>query len=246
MALPKNERKEKKKFSKLRIWVYAPPFSGKTHFADTAPNPLMLNTDGNYDTFTAPYVDLRTKHEVGKDGKTKTVWGWDVFKKTVDDLAIEGRSSGYETIVVDLVENVRELARERVLFDNNATHESDGAYGKLWGLPDEELFKQLKKLASLDFNLIFCSHEDTSRDLSLGDSKSTVFAPNIKDKTARQIAGMMDITARIDPDNHMIKFAHSKSIFGGNRIGAGNMDMCKNNWDDLIKYIESNIVKGKI
>lgn len=247
MTLPKNERKEKKEFTKLRIWVYAPPFSGKTTFADSAPNPIMLNTDGNYDTFTAPYVDIRTKHVMDdRTGKLKTIYGWNILKETMSDLAKEGRESGYETIVIDLAEQVYGLCREFVLAENGATHESEGGYGKFYGLIDDEFWREMRKLASMDFNIILCSHEDSSRDLSIGGSAATVFAPNIKDKVARQLAGLMDVTARIDPDNHMIKFAHSKTIFGGNRIGASNMDTCKNNWDDLVKYINTNIEKGKV
>ena len=53
-TLPKNVRRKEETPSRKTMWIYGAPFSGKTTFADSAPDPLMLNTDGNAVYVTAP------------------------------------------------------------------------------------------------------------------------------------------------------------------------------------------------
>ena len=246
MPLPKNEKKQViEEVKHLRVWVYAPPFSGKTTFADSMPNNLMFNTDGNTAFLKSPFIDVRDKVKTLSTGKISTDYGWALFQTSIDELAKEGRASGYEGITIDLLEGMYSLCRTKVLHDNGAKHESEGSYGSLYSAIDDEFWRETNRLLSMDFNLILCSHEDSSRDLQLGSEKSTVFVPNLKDKVARLISGRVDITCRIDPDNHKLKFAHGKNVFGGNRIKAGSMDTCDNDWNTLVKYVNSKMVEVK-
>lgn len=45
MLLPENKRRTPDATKKKVVWVYGAPFSGKTFFANSFPDPLMLNTD---------------------------------------------------------------------------------------------------------------------------------------------------------------------------------------------------------
>ena len=52
---------------------------------DDAPNPLNLNTDGNIQFVTMPYV--RIKDEVTVNGRmTNRKFAWEVFKDTIAEL----------------------------------------------------------------------------------------------------------------------------------------------------------------
>ena len=57
--LPKNERRKVNPASRKKVWLYGLPFSGKTTLADHFPNPIMLNTDGNLNSFTAPEIEIK-------------------------------------------------------------------------------------------------------------------------------------------------------------------------------------------
>ena len=52
--LPKNEKRTVNKLSQIKIWIYGAPFSGKTTLANNFPDALMLNTDGNINSFDRP------------------------------------------------------------------------------------------------------------------------------------------------------------------------------------------------
>ena len=105
-TLPKNERRPVGTAEKRVMWIYGAPFSGKTTFADSAPNPLMLNTDGNAVYVTAPYVSIQD--EITVNGRlTLRKFAWEVFKEYIDEL--EKGGNDYKTIVVDLVNDTYEM-----------------------------------------------------------------------------------------------------------------------------------------
>ena len=47
ITLPDNKKRDISKITKKTIWIYGSPTTGKTYFANSFPDPLMLNTDGN-------------------------------------------------------------------------------------------------------------------------------------------------------------------------------------------------------
>ena len=79
--LPKNEKRNVNKLSQIKIWIYGAPFSGKTTLANNFPDALMLNTDGNINSFNSPYVRIRDEI----DGR-QTVKAWVIFKRTIEEL----------------------------------------------------------------------------------------------------------------------------------------------------------------
>ncbi len=64
MILPENKRVQRDGTKSIKIWIYGTPNIGKTTFANQFPDPLMINTDGNYKYVDAPVVTL-----VGDDTK---------------------------------------------------------------------------------------------------------------------------------------------------------------------------------
>lgn len=213
MILPKNERREISANGKKKVWLYGAPFSGKTTLADAFPNPIMLNTDGNLNSFTAPYVEVRETLE----GRQK-ISAWENFKSAIDELQ---KGSEYETIVVDLIEDCYEHCRRWCYTKLGIEHESDNSF-KAWDFVRNEFLTTVKKLMTLDYNVVLISHEDLSKDITkkTGD-KITAIRPNINDKTANKLAGMVDIVARVvaDGDNdRTLQFKSDDVVFGGGRL----------------------------
>lgn len=213
MILPKNERRVINLASRKKIWIYGAPFSGKTTLADHFPNPIMLNTDGNLNSFTAPVIEIKET----LDGRIKTP-AWENFKAAIDELQ---KGSDFETIVVDLVEDAYEHCRRWCYQKYGFEHESDAGYGKGYDLIRTEFLSTMKRLMTLDYNIVLISHEDVSRDITkkTGD-KITSIRPNMGDKVANKLSGMVDIVARVvaDGDNRTLQFKSDDVVFGGGRL----------------------------
>jgi len=108
MLLPKNERREVLINTTPDMWLYGDSYTGKTVFMDSFDNVLFLNTDGNVDHISSPVV--RIKDEITQDGRiTRRRLAWDMFLEAVSEL--EKRDNSFQTIVIDLVEDVFEHCR---------------------------------------------------------------------------------------------------------------------------------------
>lgn len=218
MTLPKNERRIASKPSKRTIWLYGRPFTGKTTLADHAPDPLMLNTDGNAVYVTAPFVAIKDDVEVtGRIVKRKLAWT--VFKETLDEL--EKKQNTFKTIVVDLLEDLYESCRLYMFDKLHITHESDDNF-RAWDKVRTEFYSQIRRLMNLEYdNIILLSHEDSSRDITKKSGESTTsIRPNIQEKVATKVAGMVGLVGRVvaDGDERTIEFKADDVVFGGERL----------------------------
>ena len=218
MLLPKNERRDVTVAKNHKLWIYGAPFSGKTTFANEFPAPLMLNTDGNIAFVDAPYISI--KDEVSVEGRiTNRKFAWSVFKEAITEL--EKKQNDFKTIIVDLVEDTYEYCRLYMYDKLGISHESDNSF-KAWDMVRTEFLGTMKRLMTLDYeNIVLISHEDTSRDLTkkTGDKISAI-KPNIQDKLANKLAGMVDIVARViaEDNDRMLSFKSSEVVFGGGRL----------------------------
>lgn len=225
MNLPENKRRNIEEVEKRVLWIYGAPFCGKTTFANAFPDPLMLNTDGNIKFVDAPYI--RIKDEVKVEGRqTKRTLAWEVFKDTISEL--EKKQNDFKTIVVDLLEDLYEHCRLYMYQQMGITHESDDSF-RAWDKVRGEFLNTLKRLMNLDYeNIILISHEDTSKDITRkGGDKITAIKPNLQDKVANKIAGMVDVVARIvaDGESHTFSFKSNEVIFGGGRLKVNAKDI---------------------
>ena len=240
MLLPVNERRNIEKISKRTVWIYGKPFSGKTTFANKFPDPLMLNTDGNIKFVDAPYIPI--KDEVKVEGRmTKRTFAWQKFKDVIAEL--EKKDNTFKTIIVDLIEDTYEYCRLYMYDQMGITHESDDSF-RAWDKVRTEFLSTLKRLMNLDYeNIILISHEDASKDLTKrGGDKITSIKPNIQEKAANKIAGMVDIVARIvaEDNKRILSFKSDEVVFGGGRLttNASEIDL---NYDEFIEvYDEAN------
>ena len=225
MKLPSETRRYIEKVEKRVIWIYGQPFCGKTTFANAFPVPLMLNTDGNIKFVDAPYI--RIKDEITVEGRmTKKTLAWQVFKDVVAEL--EKKENNFKTIVVDLLEDLYEYCRLYMYEQLGIKHESDDSF-KAWDMVRGEFLNTLKRLMALDYeNIILISHEDTSKDITKrGGDKITAIKPNMQDKVALKVAGMVDVVARIvaDGNERTFNFKSNEVIFGGGRLKVDAKDI---------------------
>ena len=218
MLLPKNERRNIEAVEKKVVWLYGSPFTGKTTFANRFPDPLMLNTDGNIKFVDAPYIPIKDKVEV-QGRKTVKTLAWEIFKDVISEL--EKKDNTFKTIIVDLLEDLYEYCRLYMYDQMGITHESDDSF-KAWDKVRTEFLSTLKRLMNLDYeNIILISHEDTTKDITKkGGDKLTSIKPNMQDKVANKVAGMVDIVARVVADGEIrtLSFKTNEVIFGGGRL----------------------------
>lgn len=225
MKLPENKRRNIEAVEKRVLWIYGVPFCGKTTFANAFPDPLMLNTDGNIKFVDAPYI--RIKDEVKVEGRqTKRTLAWELFKDTISEL--EKKENSFRTIIVDLLEDLYEHCRLYMYQQMGITHESDDSF-RAWDKVRGEFLNTLKRLMNLDYeNIILISHEDTSKDITRkGGDKITAIKPNLQEKVANKVAGMVDVVARIvaDGDARTFSFKSNEVIFGGGRLRVTAKDI---------------------
>lgn len=226
MALPSIERVALNATNHKKIWIYGAPFSGKTTVCDAAPVPLNLNTDGNVKTVTMARLPIKDTME----GRQKKL-AWEVFKEAIDDLEA---GSDFKTIVVDLLEDTYESCRLWMYKQMGITHESDDSF-RAWDKVRTEFLSTIRRLMNLPYNVILISHEDMSKDITkrTGD-KITAIKPNIQDKIANKIAGMVDIVCRVlvEDDGRYLSFKADQVVFGGGRLKA-NKTMIPLSWESI-------------
>ena len=237
--LPSTSRVEVTSNGFKKLWIYGQPFSGKTTFADKAPTPLNLNTDGNVKYVTMPRLPIAD--EIIVDGRmSKRKYAWEVFLDAVAELE---KGSDFETIVVDLVEDTFDQARIKVCDDNGWKHESDDSF-KAYEITRNEFLRVMKRLLNLPYNVILISHEDTSIDImKKGGDKVTAIRPNINEKVAKKLAGMVDLVGRVvaDDGKRTLTFKEDEIIFGGGRLqGVKTMEIPLD-WDALCAVYDEAI-----
>ncbi len=243
MLLPENKRRNLESTTKKVIWIYGSPFSGKTTFANQFPDPLMLNTDGNIKFVDAPYIHIKDKVEGGR--LAKRTFAWELFKDVL--LELEKKDNSFKTIVVDLLEDLYESCRRYICDQKGWDHESDDSF-RAWDMVRTEFLSTLKRLMNLDYeNIVLISHLDTTKDITKkGGDKLTSIKPNINDKVANKVAGMVDIVARTiaDDGQYVLSFKRNEVIFGGGRLKfkAAEIPLDYQAFCDLYAEANANIV----
>lgn len=230
MALPSTDRVAINATNYKKMWIYGAPFSGKTTVCDSAPTPLNLNTDGNVKTVTMARLPIKDTME----GRQKKL-AWEVFKGAIDDLEA---GSDFETIVVDLLEDTYESCRLFMYKQMGITHESDDSF-RAWDKVRTEFLSTFRRLLNLPYNIILISHEDMSKDITKksGD-KITAIKPNLQDKIANKIAGMVDIVCRVlvEDDGRYLSFKSDAVVFGGGRITGHGATQIPLSWDAIEEF----------
>lgn len=242
MSIIKNKKTEM--FKNLKMFIYADSFAGKTTFALTFPKPLLFSTDGNYKSFDVDVIpiadEMSRKTATGIEIKES---GWLYFKKMLDEYA---NSDEYETFVIDLTKDIYDFCRNYVLKQNGVTHESEmKVQGKIWTLIDNEFLPVLRKLMTLQKNVILIAHE---KENEMGQ-----FKPSLIDSVIKKVNSYSDILCRIRVEKQIGQTTDIRRLYlrpvagqaGGTRFG--DLQPIDNpTYEKLINEIKrANALKGE-
>lgn len=164
---------------RIKMLLYGEPGTGKSVWASKAPKPFFITTDGNYEWL----------EDFGADPNAhKQVSSWDEAKKV-----FEGDFDGYETIVVDLLEDMFKWCEAEFCKRSKIEHVSDIGYGKGYDISRNEFFVELCKLLAKDKHVIFLCHGITFTVKDRRGVEHTKYAPSnrIPDKVMDMIEGRM-------------------------------------------------------
>ena len=182
---------------KIKMMLYGQPGVGKSVFALKFPKPFFITTDGNYE-----WLD-----EFGaKEEDHRQVNSWDDFLKLIKDNKFEN----YETIVIDLIEDLFKWCENEFCKKNKLEHIGDLGYGKGYRITRDEFFIEMTKLIALDKNIIFLSHESSQTVKDKRGVESVIYGPSktLPDILRDQLEGRLRYVLR----------AKFKDIIDGDKI----------------------------
>lgn len=184
---------------RIKMLLYGEPGVGKSVFALKAPKPFFVCTDGNYE-----WLD-----EFGADPNAhKNVSSWADMKDV-----LESDFDGYETVVVDLLEDGFKWCEQEYCVRNKIEHVSDVGYGKAYDATRNEFFITISKLLSMDKHVILICHGITFTTKDRRGVEHTRYAPSsrIPDKVLDMIEGRVRYCLRCytaaeeEPDGKITK-----------------------------------------
>lgn len=217
LILPKNERRPEAVITEPDMWIYADSYVGKSTFVDHFDDVLFINTDGNTQNITSPFIQIAD--ELVTEGRmSHKVLAWSKFREVIDEL--EKHDNSFHVIALDLVEDLYEHCRFYVFDQLGIKHESDGGYGKGWDMVRTEFLGQMKRLKSLGYRIIYISKELVTEITYANGMKVSTFKPNLPDKVANVLAGTVTMTLRayMDERGHFLQLRKNENVFGGGRI----------------------------
>ena len=184
---------------RIKMLLYGEPGVGKSVFALKAPKPFFVCTDGNYE-----WLD-----EFGADPNAhKNVSSWADMKDV-----LESDFDGYETVVVDLLEDGFRWCEQEYCIRNKIEHVSDVGYGKAYDTTRNEFFIAISKLLASDKHVILICHGITFTTKDRRGVEHTRYAPSsrIPDKVLDMIEGRVRYCLRCytaaeeEPDGKITK-----------------------------------------
>lgn len=180
--LPVNEP-HKPNGTPRNFFIWGETMSGKSYLAERFPNSIVLNTDHNSEMGTRPAIQLANIRNEKGELKQSVI-------KQLGETIIELQSSQhtYETVVVDVIEDVCILIEQAICIQNNVDSLSDIGYGKGYAMFNSVLQELVMDLKSLPMNVVYISREDTKMD-----GNSTKQVPALKQKYYNIVNGNCDL-----------------------------------------------------
>lgn len=133
-------------------FIYGPPKIGKTTFVANMPKCLIFSfepgTNGLDDIYSVP------------------ITSWKDFKIAVKQLENPKAKEKYDFCAFDTIDIAYELCEQWICAQNSWSDIRDGAYGRGYDLLKKEFSSAFRKIAQLEYGLIFISHstEKTLKD----------------------------------------------------------------------------------
>ena len=161
----------------IKMALYGEPGVGKSVFASKAPKPFFITTDGNYE-FLEDFGAKEKDHvQVNSWAEAKKV-----FSKDFSD---------YETIVIDLTEDLFKWCEYEYCRLNGYDHVSDPGFAKGYDITRNDFFINICKVLNLQKNVILIMHGITSSVKDRRGIEHTKYCPTnrIPDKVMDMLEG---------------------------------------------------------
>ena len=161
----------------IKMVLYGEPGVGKSVFASKAPNPFFITTDGNYEFLE----DFGAKPE-----DHIQVNSWAEAKK-----AFAKDYSNYDTIVIDLTEDLFKWCEYEYCRTNGYDHVSDPGFAKGYDITRNDFFINICKILNQEKNVILIMHGITYSVKDRRGIDHTKYGPTarIPDKVMDMIEG---------------------------------------------------------
>lgn len=162
---------------RIKMILYAEPGVGKSVFASKFPKPFFICSDDNYEWL----LDFGAKEEAHVK-----VTSWAEAKKVFKE-----EYSDYETIVVDLTEDLFMWCELEWCKKNGVEHPSDLGWGKGYSGPRNEFFVEISKLLAKDKNIVLLMHGEVITLKNKRGVEYNTYRPTsrIPDKLLDQLEG---------------------------------------------------------
>lgn len=173
MLLPENKPMEKDITPKI-FFIWGQSMHGKTYLARQFPNPIIINTDGNGKKIDTPHIDVED---------------FETFVEVLKE--IESGKHTYQTIVIDLVDDIKTFLEEYVCKKYKVENLADAGFGK--GYADvKTIWKRLMiRLSQLPYYVVFISHIIQITDDN--DKDKTIEQPSLEQKYLNMTKGRTDV-----------------------------------------------------
>ncbi|MGL2324295.1 AAA family ATPase [Oenococcus oeni] len=230
MILPKNEVNPHIVDEPHNFMIWGKPMSGKSYLAGLFPAPLFLNTDSNAKANRYPFISL--KNEYGKDGKiTKDIT--DQLDEIITALTTEKHD--YQTVIVDVIDDVVALIEEAVCNESGVKALSDIPYGKGYATEKTALQRFVTRLRTMPLNVIYVSREITMTD---ADGSNPVPQPSLPEKWQNIVNGNSDLVIRTRKigERYLQQVTEQRKHYKQSRIESERVLK-------ILKYIDYNFAK---
>ncbi|MFW5458163.1 AAA family ATPase [Streptococcus hyovaginalis] len=166
-------------------FIYGETMSGKSYLANEFPNPIILNTDGNATANAVPSIQLTNVKD--KTGKITT----SIIEQLSEILlALQTQDHTYETVVVDVIDDVIDMMRIAVANQFDVKSLSEIPYGKGYDYFNQAITELVLDLKALPMNVIYISRQVSEYD---DNGNATKEKPSLKDKYVNLINGNSDL-----------------------------------------------------
>lgn len=228
LELPENKPVLRGPGDRKRLLIYGKSYTGKTYFASSFPNPLILSTDGNYRLYDVPSIDIVERFKANVAGRVQTYSAWETFNQAVDLLA-EGKH-GFETVIVDLVDDIYDMAANASNEKLGINDQSEKGFGRGWHLAAEEFFSGVYKLIGLPIkNIIFLSLEkEREVEGKNKDNPIVVYGSVMPDSALLGFQKRMDGTGHLTVNakgERVLSFVRKGTHIDGGRLSSLNKDI---------------------
>ena len=223
--------------------LYGEKKAGKSTFAAQFPKPVFLDCEGGLRTVEAPDGNIPDHVPINS---------WEGFTEAVSSL--EEDTGGYETVVVDGLNELWSYLEAHILKKYNAKHNNDGelGYGNGKKIMQREFRYWFQRLRNLDITIVMCAHQavEEFEHNGVNLSRHIPYVDDTKEGLAwRNIKPAVSMVLYVSKESTKEGVVHQLRCQGNQFYEAGNPfnlpELIQFDYNQLVKAIEACNKKNK-